>query len=98
MLVSFSNRAASWFEAGDLRTKRLILFIVGLNPLLKDKKLSIDARKPFRRWTKPENCSELSRFMKDVRTLADAGKLTEMLKSVRELSQRMNATDAKIAA
>jgi len=44
-LISFSNRAASWFEAGDLRTKRLILFIVGLNPLLKDKKLSIDARR-----------------------------------------------------
>jgi site-specific DNA recombinase len=60
-LVSFSNRAVSWFEAGDLRTKRLILFIVGLNPLLKSKKLSIDARKPFRRWTKPGSFSELSR-------------------------------------
>ncbi len=60
VLISFSNRAASWFEAGDLQTKRLILFIVGLNPLLKDKKLSIDARKPFRRWTKPGSLSDLS--------------------------------------
>jgi DNA invertase Pin-like site-specific DNA recombinase len=97
-LVSFSNRAASWFEAGDLRTKRLILFIVGSNPLLKDKTLNIDARKPFRRWTKPGEFSEWSRFVKDVRTLADAGELTEMLAAVREVSQRMNPASAKNAA
>jgi hypothetical protein len=97
-LVSFSNRAASWFEAGDLRTKRLILFIVGSNPLLKDKKLNIDARKPFRRWTKPGNFSELSRFVKDVRTLTDAGELTEMLKSAGELSRHVQGVEKKVAA
>jgi site-specific DNA recombinase len=98
MLVSFSNSAASWFEAGDLRTKRLILFIVGLNPTLKDKKLSIDARKPFRRWTKPGNFPELSRFVKDVRTLADAGELTDMLKATRELSRHIRLAEQKTAA
>jgi len=98
LLVSFSNRAVSWFEAGDLRTKRLILFIVGLNPFLKDKKLSIDARKPFRRWRKWGNSSELSRFVKDVRTLVDASELTEMLRSVRELSRNMEAADQKAVA
>lgn len=97
-LVSFSNRAAFWFEAGDLRTKRLILFIVGSNPMLKDKKLNIDARKPFRRWTTPCTFSELSRFVKDVRTLTAAGELTEMLKAVREVSQRISATGAKRVA
>ena len=50
LLVSFSNRAISWFKAGDLQTKRLILEIVGLNPVLKEKILSIEAKKPFRKW------------------------------------------------
>ena len=59
-LISFSNTAVFWFEAGDLLTKRLILKITGLNPLLKDRKLNIDARKPFRRWSQPGNFSELS--------------------------------------
>jgi DNA invertase Pin-like site-specific DNA recombinase len=98
VLVSFSNRAASWFEAGDSRTKRLILLIVGLNPLLKEKKLNIDARKPFRRWTKPGNFSELSSFVKDVATLSDAGELAEMLRSVRELAHHMKTTDGKLGA
>jgi hypothetical protein len=98
VLVSFSNRAASWFAAGDLRAKRLILFIVGLNPTLKDKKLSIDARKPFRRWTMTVSFSELSSFVKDVRTLADAGELTDILKATRELSRHMEIVRQKTAA
>lgn len=40
----------------------------------------------------------VSRFVKDVRTLADAGELTEMLTAVREVSQHMNAASAKNAA
>lgn len=98
MLVSFSNRAVSWFEAGDLRTKRLILEIVGLNPLLKDKKLSIDARKPFRRWSNPGNISEWSSFVKDVRTLSDAGELAAIMVNVREVISRMTPAEQKKAA
>lgn len=97
-LISFSNQAASLFTAGNLRTKRLIFTIVGLNPLLKGRKLSIDARKPFRRWTKPGSLSELSSFMKDVRTLTDAGELMQILTSVRELSRRMELVERKHAA
>jgi DNA invertase Pin-like site-specific DNA recombinase len=88
-LVSFSNRAASWFEAGDLRTKRLILTITGSNPLLKDRKLNIDARKPFRRWAKPSNFSDWSSFVRDVRTLA-SGDLFSMRAGIRDVIQRMN--------
>ena len=97
-LVSFSNTAVSWFEAGDLRAKRLILKIIGLNPLLKDKKLNIDARKPFRRWSQPGNFSEWSSFVEDVRNLLVAGELTDVVQSVRELSRRMNAEEKKRAA
>ena len=47
--VSFSTRAVEWFRAGDLAMKRLILEIVGLNPTLKDRILSVEAAKPFQR-------------------------------------------------
>jgi hypothetical protein len=40
----------------------------------------------------------MSRFVKDVRTLADAGELTETMRSVRELSAQLAATDSKLAA
>lgn len=83
---------------GDLRTKRLILFIVGSNPSLKDKKLNIDARKPFRRWPNPRSVSDSSRFVKDVRTLADAGELAQTLKSIRELWKLAEAAERKLAA
>ena len=89
-LISFSNRAISWFEAGDLRTKRLILTIVGSNPLLKDKKLSIDARKPFRRFQKDSAFRELSSFVKDVRTLSATDKeFQQMLQGIKTLFQKL---------
>jgi hypothetical protein len=73
------------------------LKITGLNPLLKDKQLHIDARRPFRRWSQPGNFSESSGFVQYVGTLATAGGLTEITKSVQELSKHMEETDAKIA-
>lgn len=51
LLVSFNSQAASRFTSGDLASKRLILEITGSNLVLKDGNLSIDAQKPFRRWT-----------------------------------------------
>jgi hypothetical protein len=36
--------------------------------------------------------------MKDVRTLADAGELAQVLAGIRELFQRVDATNQKIAA
>jgi hypothetical protein len=40
----------------------------------------------------------MSRFVKDVRTLAAAGELQQTLASMQELSQHLNATDQKFAA
>lgn len=88
MLVSFSNSAVSWFEAGDVRTKRLILTIVGSNPLLKDKKLIIGVQKPFRRWFNSESFPAWSRFVKDVRTLAASGEISHLLASINEVALR----------
>jgi DNA invertase Pin-like site-specific DNA recombinase len=68
LLISLSRSMVSKFKAGDIQTKRLILTIVGSNFLLMNKKLSIDAKKPFRRWSKPTNSSALLAFVEDVRT------------------------------
>jgi hypothetical protein len=59
LFVSFSNRALKWFREGDDETKRLILEITGSNPLLKDRELKIDARFPFRKWSRKRPFSEL---------------------------------------
>jgi hypothetical protein len=68
LLISLSHRMVSWFKAGDIQTKRLILTIVGSNFSLKDRKLNIDAKKPFRRLPKSRTFSTLLAFVEDVRT------------------------------
>jgi DNA invertase Pin-like site-specific DNA recombinase len=70
-LVSLNASLVSRFQTPDLQRKRLILTIVGSNLVLKDQQLSIDARKPFRRWTKTSNTSDLRAFVRDVRTFFD---------------------------
>ncbi len=59
-LVSFNERAVSWFRSGDAPRKRLIVQITGLNPRLQNRLLSIEPRKPFRRWSRDESDSDLS--------------------------------------
>ncbi len=93
MLISFSKSAVSWFEAGDLVTKRLILAVVGSNPLLTGKKLRIDARKPFRRWTSPGEFSQMSRFMEEVTTLSKE-EWAPILDGIRSVAQRVEEAAA----
>lgn len=72
LFVSFSNRAADCFRRGDPAMRRLILETVGSNLLLRDGKLSIEARKPFvRRGAEAPN-SELCTVTLDVRTLLES--------------------------
>jgi len=68
-LFSFTNRAVSWFERGDLETKRLILNTVGSNFLLRDKILSIEAAKPFVHISKNVNRPNLLAVIEDIRTM-----------------------------
>lgn len=69
-LISFCSEAADCFRRGNLRTKRLILETVGSNLSLKDKMLSIEARKPFVVWAQQDHNSEMLGFLKDVRTFS----------------------------
>jgi hypothetical protein len=66
--------------------------------LLKSKKLGIDARKPFRRWTNPGSFSEWSSFVKDVRTLAGTANLVKILDGIRQLDSMMDKPGENVVA
>jgi len=67
MLVQFSNDVTSAFEAATLEQRRSLLQVVGSNPTLRDKQLSIHAKKPFRKWNGFSTCPEW-RWLGEVRT------------------------------
>jgi len=67
-LFLFSNRAKFWLAHGDNDERRLILSTVGSNLSLRDKKLSIDAKKPFRVLSERASFPDLWRLVNDVRT------------------------------
>jgi site-specific DNA recombinase len=88
LFLSFSNRAVSWFNSGDTETKRIILTIVGSNPLLSDRIVRIDAKKPFRQWAGTVTLSQVLAVVEDVRTMTQSGTLTGMLASIRKLFEK----------
>lgn len=67
-LFQFSNRAKFWLLHGTIAEKRLIVSTVGSNPRLTDKKLNIDAKKPFRILSQRASYSDLCTIVKEVRT------------------------------
>lgn len=88
-LISFSNRAVFWFREGDPRIKREIIDATGSNLLLRDKKLFIEARKPFIDTTKKLTHSRLLRALDDIRTLhenADS-EFLQTMRLVRHITQ-----------
>jgi hypothetical protein len=67
-VVAFSRHAAPAFEAGDGAARRFILGVVGSNLILKDRQLSIDAKKPFRKSNGSPRLPYLCPEVEDVRT------------------------------
>ena len=57
VLVLFCNRAVAWYRAGDPQIKRQIVNAVGSNLILMNKKVFIEARKPFVVFSKNDSCS-----------------------------------------
>ncbi len=86
-IVSFNRCLVSRFQLSNLQRRRMILTTVGSNLVLKDKKLSIDVRKPFRRWTDSTDISDLRAFVRDVRTLVeeDGAEIHALMQSIREI-------------
>ena len=87
LLVSLSRRMVVLFKTGDIQTKRLILTIVGSNLSLMNKKLSIDVKKPFRRWSESTSFSTLLAFVEDVRTFvgSQTPEVLGMLTGIKQL-------------
>ena len=81
----------SRFTVSDLEAKRLIVSIAGSNLFLQDKKLNIDARKPFRAWSKSSIFSDLGGFVKDIRTFMteQSPEAMEMIAAIRQLSNEL---------
>jgi DNA invertase Pin-like site-specific DNA recombinase len=71
-LFLFSNRARFWLLHGESDLKRVILSTVGSNLFLQDKKLSIDAKKPFSIVREIASGSLLSAGVTDVRTFFES--------------------------
>ena len=87
LLVSFNKTLVSRFTSGNLAKKRLILNIVSSNLVLKDQKLNISVRKPFRQWSNQPNFSELRAFVKDVRTFlcGQSREMREMIAGIKSV-------------
>jgi site-specific DNA recombinase len=94
-IVSFNHCLISRFQSGNLQRRRMILNTVGSNLVLKDKKLSIDVRKPFRRWTDSTDISDLRAFVRDVRTLVaeDGAEIHALIQNIREIISESTANN-----
>lgn len=83
------RRAADWFRLGSSDTKRLILKTVGSNLALTDKKLNIEARKPFQRLAKAHDFPKRCGVIEDVRTFLEDGHMPMILANIRLLRDQM---------
>ncbi len=93
--VKFRNQAIFAFNEGDLETKRLILKTVGSNPTIKDRKLLIQAKKPFCVSPKSQSIPELREVIKDFRKLYGQCRLDQTLSSIREIEERAKNYSSK---
>jgi len=75
-VVWFSNRATRWYQHGNDHVRRTIVRAVGSNLVLREKKVSIEAKKPFTLLQKDATCSNLLGVWDDVGTRLETGSLT----------------------
>jgi hypothetical protein len=68
-IISFSNIAIEWFRSGDWEAKRLIFDSVCSNPTLKDRILSVQAKKPFSFASAGDTFIRWCGFRENIRTL-----------------------------
>jgi DNA invertase Pin-like site-specific DNA recombinase len=87
VLISFCDRAVDCFRAGDAHGKRRVVETAGSNPRLRDGILSIEARKPFRQWSKSASIPEMCALEHDVRTHYETNpsELQEMVATIKEI-------------
>jgi hypothetical protein len=84
-LISFNAQAAFRCRTGTLAEKRLILEIVCSNPTLRDRKLLLEAAKPFRRWAGTADFSSVCGYVEDVRTFMQSPDSERILQNLQRL-------------
>jgi len=90
--ISFRNYAADWFLNGDHEDKRIILGALCSNAVLRDGKLSIQARFPFRKEDQPVNCRFERGSVEDVGTAnMRLGEAKRLIRIVKMLEMRAQA-------
>lgn len=83
-LLRVSNQAADWFSRADGEEKRMILKLVGSNPTLAGRKLSIQAAKPFVEVAKINACPSLLADWDEDRT----GVLCALVEAMDQMPER----------
>jgi len=91
-LIAFNKCLVFSFLHGKYQEKRSILEIVASNLSLKDKKLNIEAIKPFRVWSKTDTFPSRCTFVEDVRTFFTSGS-AEAIKMIDKLNRWKNIRD-----
>ena len=88
-LISFRRRAVEWFCNGTDEDKRLVFKTAGSNPFMKDKILSVEAKKPFRLADDLTMYPQLRAGRDDVRTLMKEKdpELFEVLENIHTLEK-----------
>lgn len=86
MIISFSNRAVSWFKEGTEEEKRLIVTAVGSNFSLKARILSIQARKLFRHSPQSVEFPKLRAFVRDIRKMGHQSDTTQVITILTKLA------------
>ena len=85
-LFALSNEAVKWFLMGNGRARRELLKIVGSNPVLTDRKLSIEAAKPLQLIRYLQANSLQWRELNAIQTPAAPKSLQRWLRRVRDWS------------
>lgn len=93
-LLSFSQGAVDSFRSGNDQLKRLIISTTGSNLVLRDKKLLLEAAKPFGRLPKRRIDSDLRAFVKDVRTFVALAKTDKKAREALEFVYEFAAEQA----
>ncbi len=97
-LFWFGSRAISWFNEGSKNEKRNIIRALGSNPVLTDKKLCIQAKKPFIWFPEITQHSSLLEAINATRTLhiERDSEYIETIHRVQEIIRQHDATHLKL--
>lgn len=96
--ISFGNRAAAWFMAGDGQTRRVILRTISSNLYLVDGRLNIQAAFPYSIGARSDEFLDVCGLVNDVRTrwLRQDKQLLDLIEGIKKIEQMRSASLEKV--